>query len=152
MRNLGVYYAPTISSFGKAGLDHLKALVTYIRRTSPKAQVILACGSMGSVLCWKGANDPGISAKLAGIVILGGTGDANFSGSAPYHVRVPILLAHGSADSVYNWRDQMALYRSIRYSADKLYPVRFVLFETNSHVTPIRMIDWRYTLNWMLSR
>ena len=54
---------------------------------------------------------------------------------------MPVLLAHGSTDSVYDWRDQMALYREIRHSADRLYPVRFVLFETGSHGTPIRMID-----------
>ncbi len=152
VRNRGVYYAPTIPSFDKAGLNHLKTLVTYIRRTSPKAPVILACGSMGSILCWKGANDPGISARLKGIVILGGTGDGNYSRSAAYQARVPVLLAHGSADSVYDWRNQMALYRDIRYSDSDIYPVRFVLFETGSHGTPIRMIDWRDTLNWMLSR
>ena len=32
------------------------------------------------------------------------------------------------------------------------YPARFVRFETGTHGTPIRMIDWRDTLNWMLSK
>ncbi len=152
VRNGGVYYAPTIPSFDGAGLEHLKTLVTYIRRTSPSAPIVLACGSMGSILCWQGANDPGITTRLAGIVILGGTGDGNFTSSAAYHAGVPVLLAHGSADRVYNWRDQLLVYRNIRYSASPAYPVRFVLFETGSHGTPIRMIDWRDTLNWMLSR
>ena len=31
------------------------------------------------------------------------------------------------------------------------YPARFVRFETGTHGTPIRMTDWRETLNWMLS-
>ena len=31
------------------------------------------------------------------------------------------------------------------------YPARFVRFETGTHGTPIRMTDWRDTLNWMLS-
>jgi hypothetical protein len=31
------------------------------------------------------------------------------------------------------------------------YPVRFVRFETGTHGTPIRMVDWRAVLNWMLS-
>ena len=34
----------------------------------------------------------------------------------------------------------------------KTYPTRFVRFETGTHGTPIRMIDWRGTLNWMLSK
>jgi hypothetical protein len=152
VRNGGVYFSPTIPSFDQQGVNHLKTLVTYIRRTSPGAPVILACGSMGSLLCWEGANDPGISERLAGIVILGGTGHAGFVSSAAYHADVPVLLAHGSGDPVYNWRHQWDLYSRIRKSSDKIYPVRFVLFETGSHGTPIRMIDWRDTLNWMLSR
>jgi len=152
VRNGGVYYSPTIPSFDKRGLEHLQTLVTYIRRTSPAAPIVLACGSMGSILCWAGANDPGISSRLAGIAILGGTGDSNFTNSAAYHAGVPVMLAHGSGDSVYDWRSQYNLYRTIRSTSDEAYPVRFVLFETGSHGTPIRMIDWRDTLNWMLYR
>lgn len=152
VRNGGVYFAPTIPSFDGVGHNHLKTLVTYIRRTSPRAPIILACGSMGSILCWKGSHDPDVTQQLAGIVILGGSGDSNFTSSAAYRAGVPVLLAHGSADSVYNWRDQLLVYRNIRFSSKPVYPVRFVLFETGSHGTPIRMIDWRRTLNWMLSQ
>ncbi|MCR9139507.1 MAG: hypothetical protein NXI27_26140 [Alphaproteobacteria bacterium] len=152
VRNGGVYYSPTIPSFDQRGLEHLQTLVTYIRRTSPSAPIVLACGSMGSILCWAGANDPGISSRLAGIAILGGTGDSSFASSAAYHAGVPVMIAHGSGDSVYDWRSQFNLYRTIRNSSDETYPIRFVLFETGSHGTPIRMIDWRDTLNWMLYR
>ena len=152
VRNGGVYYAPTIPSFDGKGLEHLKTLVTYIRHSAPNAPVILACGSMGSTLCWNGGNDPGISSRLAGIVILGGTGDEAFLRSAAFHAGVPVLLAHGSRDSVYDWRGQHALYERVRYaSPDGSYPIRFVLFESGSHGTPIRMVDWRETLNWMFS-
>ncbi|WP_419913532.1 alpha/beta hydrolase [Hoeflea sp.] len=151
VKNGGVYYAPTIPSFDRTGLEHLKTLVTYIRRTAPNAPVILACGSMGSMLCWQGSNDPGISSRLAGIAILGGTGDESFLRSAAYHAGVPVLLAHGSRDSVYDWRGQHALYERVRFASNRPYPIRFVLFQSGSHGTPIRMVDWRETLNWMLS-
>lgn len=149
VKNGGVYYAPTIPSFDRVGLEHLKTLVTYIRRTAPRAPVILACGSMGSLLCWQGSNDPGISSRLSGIVILGGTGDESFLRSAAYHAGVPVLFAHGSRDDVYDWRTQHALYERVRHASDRVYPIRFVLFESGSHGTPIRMVDWRETLNWM---
>ncbi|MEX3008784.1 alpha/beta hydrolase [Hoeflea sp. TYP-13] len=152
VRNGGVYYAPTIPSFDKNGLDHLKTLVTYIRHSAPGAPVILACGSMGSILCWQGSNDPGISSRLAGIIILGGTIDESFMRSAAYHAGVPVLLAHGSGDRVYDWRNQHALYQRVRYGSGDIYPIRFVLFQSGSHGTPIRMVDWRDTLNWMLAR
>ncbi len=151
-KNGGVYYAPTIPSFDSRGLSHLQTLVTYIRQVSPKAPIVLACGSMGSILCWSGSNDPGISSRLAGIVILGGTGDDTFTSSAAYHANVPVLLAHGSGDPVYDWRNQQALYQRVRNGSDDVYPIRFVLFNTGSHGTPIRMIDWRDTLNWMFAQ
>ena len=30
------------------------------------------------------------------------------------------------------------------------YPIKFTLFDTGTHGTPIRMTDWRLVLNWML--
>ncbi|MDK1483140.1 hypothetical protein QN226_31390, partial [Sinorhizobium sp. 6-117] len=47
------------------------------------------------------------------------------------------------------FRDLVALYRSLK---SKDYPTRFVLFETGSHGTPVRMTDWRDALNWIASR
>lgn len=152
VRNGGVYYAPTIPSFDDRGMAHLNTLVSHIRNTAPGAPVILACGSMGSILCWKGSNDPRVARQLAGIVILGGAVDKSFLGSAAYRSRVPVLLAHGSGDSVYEWRNQHALYKRVRSTAGKSYPIRFVLFQNGTHGTPIRMVDWRDTINWMLAR
>ncbi|MCP4314500.1 MAG: hypothetical protein GY789_00300 [Hyphomicrobiales bacterium] len=151
VRNGGVYYAPTIPSFDNKGLDHLKTLVSHIRHTAPRAPVILACGSMGSILCWQGSNDPRISKQLAGIIILGGTVNEAFIKSPAYRAGVPVLLAHGSGDSVYDWRSQHALYQRVRNRSGDKYPIRFVLFQSGTHGTPIRMVDWRDTLNWMLS-
>jgi hypothetical protein len=31
------------------------------------------------------------------------------------------------------------------------YPTKFMRFETGTHGTPIRMVDWRKALDWMLS-
>jgi hypothetical protein len=42
---------------------------------------------------------------------------------------------------------QHAVYKSL---IGQGYPTRFILFQTGSHGTPIRMTDWRETLNWIL--
>ncbi len=52
-------------------------------------------------------------------------------------------------DKVYAATDQIALYDRLHKAG---YPVRFTLFETGSHGTPVRMTDWREVLNWLLSR
>jgi dipeptidyl aminopeptidase/acylaminoacyl peptidase len=44
---------------------------------------------------------------------------------------------------------QEAFYKRVKSAG---YPVRFVRFESGTHGTPIRMTDWRETLNWMLGQ
>ena len=64
---------------------------------------------------------------------------------------MPVFFGQGSHDVVFPVTNQEAFFRSIR-SKSKAYPARFVRFETGTHGTPIRMTDWRGTLNWMLSK
>ena len=63
--------------------------------------------------------------------------------------RVPVYFGHGSRDTVFAIADQEAFFRGLR--ALNGYPSQFVRFETGTHGTPIRMVDWRETLNWMLA-
>lgn len=146
-RNGGIYYVPSLPDFGAAGSAAIGALIDHIVRISPGAPIVLACASMGSALCWRAADGPR-AAWLDGLVILGGTTGGSFVESEAFDLRVPLYLAHGSADSVYDWRGQKRLFDAVR-RADSGYPVRFALFDTGTHGTPIRMIDWREALNWI---
>ena len=47
------------------------------------------------------------------------------------------------------YQDQVALYDDLH---KKRYPTRFMLFNTGSHGTPLRMLDWRDTLNWFFKQ
>lgn len=151
VNNGGVYYAPSFSDFSDGGYRGLLSLVDHIAKTSPNAPIVLACGSMGSQLCWRAAHEAALAPRLAGMIILGGQRDDRFLQSEAFRFSRPLLLAHGSQDSVYPWRQQYQLYDRTRQARPD-YPVRFVLFETGGHGTPIRMIDWRTSLNWILSQ
>ena len=80
---------------------------------------------------------------------MGGVADPDFTKSAAYKARLPMFFSHGSKDSVYPAESQKALYGALKGQG---YPTRFVLFETGSHGTPVRMTDWRDALNWIGSR
>lgn len=147
--NGGTYYAPSVGSFDKAGVADISGLIRFVSKRSGGRPVVLSCASMGSFICWGVARDPAAAAALAGMVIMGGAADPDFYKSAGYRARLPIYFSHGSRDSVYAAEAQVALYRSLRA---KGYPTRFVLFETGSHGTPVRMTDWREALNWILDR
>ena len=148
-RGGGLYLTTDFSDFGETGARQVASLIAhYAARSSPRAKVYVACGSMGGALCWRLADDAEIAPRLGGLLLLGSHWDDKFLTSRAFRAKVPLFIGHGSADKVFPVERQEAFFRSIlRREPD--YPVRFVRFETGSHGTPIRMTDWRETLNWM---
>ena len=87
---------------------------------------------------------------ISGLMLMGSTSDDGFLKSAAFkEQRFPVYFGHGTRDIVINWKSQYAFYEKIKKAAPD-YPVKFALFNTGSHGTPIRMTDWRLVLNWML--
>jgi hypothetical protein len=149
--NRGIYLSPDFSDFGEKGAEEIAALIAHYAEKSPDASVFVACGSMGGGLCWELAKRGGISSKLGGLLLLGSHWDDGFPSSTAFKRGVPVFIGHGSRDTVFDPARQQAFYRSIREKSPG-YPIRFVRFETGTHGTPIRMTDWRETLNWMLAQ
>lgn len=143
----GTYYAPSVGSFDEQGVAEVAALIAYASAQSGGRPVVLACASMGSFICWGISREPATVAKLSGMAILGGAPDPALPKSAAAKAKLPIWFTHGSRDSVYAADDQIGIYRKLRASGQ---PVRFSLFETGSHGTPVRMTDWRALLNWLI--
>lgn len=150
-RNDGVYISPDFTDFGSKGEEEIASLIGYVAGQAPSARIIIACGSMGGQLCWRVAANQQAGQSIAGLVLLGSLWDEDFIGSSAYKRRVPVFFGHGSRDPVFAVEKQEAFYRKLRSGA-KNYPVRFHRFEGGNHGTPIRMTDWRATLNWMLSK
>lgn len=147
-RNGGLYLTTDFSDFGAIGARQVASLISLYAARSPAAEIYVACGSMGGALCWRLADDAQIVPRLGGLLLLGSHWDEKFLSSRAFRARVPVFFGHGSADRVFPIERQEAFFRAIIGRAVD-YPVRFVRFETGSHGTPIRMSDWRDTLNWM---
>lgn len=148
----GVYLSPDFTDFNDKGAADVKALMLAYAKKSPGAPVILACGSFGGNICWQLIEDPQINSILSGMLLLGSLDDPAFFGNPamkPGGRRIPLYFGHGSDDKVFDWKAQAAFYDTIRKQAPG-YPTKFVLFNTGSHGTPIRMTDWRQVINWML--
>jgi dienelactone hydrolase len=148
--NGGLYLSPDFTDFGEKGTAEVAALIAHYAETSPSAGIVIACGSMGGHLCWNLAANKSVSARLSGLVLLGSLWDEGFFKSAAFKRRVPVFFGQGSRDTVFPVDQQEAFFRSIRAKAAR-YPTRFVRFETGTHGTPIRMVDWRDTINWALA-
>ena len=149
-RNGGLYLSPDFSDFGDKGAAEIAALIGHYAGQSPGAKVVVACGSMGGALCWKLAGRKDTGNRLSGLMLLGSLWDESFLSSPAFRRKVPVFFGQGSRDPVFPVGNQEAFFRSI-LAKSKDYPARFVRFETGTHGTPIRMSDWRETLNWMLS-
>lgn len=149
----GVYLSPDFTDFNDRGAADVKALMLAYAKRSPGAPVFLACGSFGGNVCWQLMEDPQVNSMLSGMLLLGSLDDPAFFGNPamkPGGRRIPLYFGHGSDDNVFDWKAQASFYDTIRKQAPG-YPAKFVLFNTGSHGTPIRMTDWRQVINWMLS-
>ena len=149
--NGGLYLTPDFTDFGDKGAAQVAALVDHYAEQSPGAKIFVACGSMGGALCWKLAARNDTGRRINGLLLLGSLWDNSFLASPAFKRRVPVFFGQGSHDVVFPVANQEAFFRSI-LAKSKTYPTRFVRFETGTHGTPIRMVDWRGTLNWMLSK
>lgn len=149
MRNGGVYYAPSVRSFDDAGAAAISGLILRAKALSPNAPVILACASMGSFICARVVRDATAVKSLSGMVLMGGAADGDYAGTPAFKAKLPVYFAHGDSDTVYAANDQIAVFRRLRKAG---VPTQFVLFQTGGHGTPVRMTDWRETLNWLFAQ
>ncbi|GGD25240.1 alpha/beta hydrolase family protein [Aureimonas glaciei] len=148
----GLYVTADAGSFSGADRTRVGTLVETLGRDHPQATIVLACASMGGEFCWDLAGDAAVTRHVDGLVML----SANTPPTKLAAMRkaagarqIPLLLAHGTRDKVFAWDDAKAVYTALRSGG---YPVRFVSFETGNHGTPIRMIDWRDSLNWVFQK
>lgn len=149
-RNGGIYISTDFADFESEGLKDVTALISHYRpKTSGK--LVIACGSMGSFLCWRLMKSKKTNAMIDGYVIMGGFPDPEFLSAGklvPPTGNKPIYFAHGGIDYVYKWQDLHRYYSQIKQKVPG-YPVRLAVFDGGKHGTPVRMIDWRVALNWI---
>jgi len=154
VRNNGALLTPDFSDFKNKGKTDIAALVSQARRAAPSAKIIVACGSMGGGICWRLANASDTAQLLDGLFILGSHWDDAFLASPTIKKstpNIPIVFGHGTQDTVYKPETQKRFFQSI-LGKNRSYPARFVMFLNGVHGTPIRMIDWRQEINWILAQ
>jgi predicted esterase len=149
VKNNGTYYSPSVDLKGDGHLSVL-ALIELIKKESPQAKVVIACGSAGARTCWAVADKAG--SKLSGIMILGGVAPPKkFDRSNAYGERIPIIISHGTRDGVVSAKVHERFYEGI-LKLDPSYPIKLELFESGIHGTPIRMVDWKESLEWIFAK
>ncbi|MEM5500805.1 CocE/NonD family hydrolase [Ahrensia kielensis] len=149
LKNNGLYLSPDAGDFTTSDIAKIEALIGQAAANSPSAKIMLACGSAGGAVCYALADQNNIAQRLSGIALLGSFWNDALFASAADKRKVPLYIAHGSHDTVFDIQQVESFYARARSNG---LPVRMVRFETGTHGTPIRMIDWRAAINWMLSQ
>ncbi|MBO9424279.1 alpha/beta hydrolase [Labrenzia sp. R4_1] len=149
VRNGGAYLTVDVTHFDKRGTADVAALIQQQKQLSPGAKVVVACGSMGGIICWNLVKNGNYARLVSGIMLLGSPKDPNIFSAGVLSRNIPIYMGQGTLDRVYNWETQAQFFKQIKSKAPN-YPIKFTLFDTGTHGTPIRMTDWRLVLNWML--
>ena len=149
----GAYIAPDFTDFEEQGLSQIKALIAKYRPLT-SGKLVVACGSLGNSHCWRLAADGQVSRQIDGMVVLAGFPDERFLAWAtvkPGGRAIPLVIGHGSWDPDYDYKPMLEMFQKLRAKSPN-YPVRYLLFETGKHGAPVRMIDWRDTLNWIAAQ
>ena len=128
----------------------MAALIEHYAGSFAVARLFVACGSMGGCICWKLAANDCLPARLSGLMLLGSVCDEDFLERRPSNGKSRYSSAMAAATQSFAVDKLQAFFRSIA-APTRGYPPRFVRFENGTHGTPIRMVNWRETLNWMMS-
>ncbi|KAA0970539.1 alpha/beta hydrolase [Aureimonas fodinaquatilis] len=154
VRSDGLYLTMDAGALEASDAARAGEVLKALSRQYPSAKHIVACGSMGGQVCWSLAQNPAFAASLDGMVLLGASSSpAKVAGAVKARggKALPLLIAHGSNDRVYAMAGQVETVEKT-LAQSPAYPIRFVGFDTGGHGTPIRMLDWRDTLNWLIAR
>jgi hypothetical protein len=146
----GIYLSPGLTDETDKGAAEVKLLMQEFAKHSPGAPIFVACSSNGGRLCMRLLDDPASVQLLGGVFFLGAiTSTGIFGTTIPKASRVPIYVGAGSADAIVSSRGGDRLYKGLK-ARDPTYPIHLVIFKSGKHGTPMRMIDWRTELNWMV--
>lgn len=158
--NDGVYLTPDFSDFGRRGTSEVTALIKHYAANSPGAPIVVGCASTGCKVVYRLLEDPETARLLGGVVLLGALPLGTQNESTFFSIsiftdptkRVPVYIGQGSNDKTASWVTQELLFKKIKKLVPH-YPIRFELFKSDAavHGTPLRMVDWRLVLNWILS-
>ncbi len=150
VENGGAWVSANFTNFEIEGTADISVLIDRLH-SAGSGRIILACGSLGTKVCWSIASNEKSRRQISGLVVLGGFPDSGFLRVAYSGVfdPLPVYIAHGSDDPVYDVAAMEDFHNALNA---KNQPSRMTVFETGNHGTPVRMIDWRQALNWLLTR
>jgi len=150
------YISTDFSNFWDKWASEIKNLILYKKTEMPQAKIILACGSSWWDICWRLAKEtmPQTNGNkkplLDWMVIVGSNNDYTFLSKINDWIKIPIYMAHWEKDKSIPVKNQLWFFEKIKKEYNT-YPIKIDIFTNWTHWTPIRMIDWKKALTYLLN-
>lgn len=142
-----VYYSPNFR--GRNGYYAIQSLIDYLKSKNFN-EVFISASSAGAAALNIAASNPKNTDILAGLIYNGTyASPINVSRTPAFKSGVPIVFSHGANDKYQQIRDDFIKVQEMYPPSKTPYNNTWLqVFKNGGHGTPIRMIDWRHTLNW----
>lgn len=136
------YYSPSFR--GRHGYYAIQYLIDYLKENGVD-EIFISASSAGASALNVASNNPANTDVLAGLFYTGTYSNPQYvERSAAFKAGVPIVFSQGANDEYATARDGFFDVLDRNPNANMWLQI----FEDGAHGTPIRMIDWRQTLNW----
>jgi len=137
------YYSPNFR--GAEGYYAIQNLVDYLREKGVE-EVFVSASSAGASALNILASNSNNNDILGGLFYTGTYITPEYVSRTPaFKAGVPIVFSQGANDKYQEVRDS---YFKVKEKYPRKHNLWMQVFRNGGHGTPIRMIDWRHTLNW----
>jgi len=148
IKNKWVYISTDFKDFTNIGPQEMFLLIKKKMLEYPNAQIYLSSASSWWTLLWRLMNNNEMKQKIDGIILLGSV--TNLFNTI-YDKNIPIYIGHWTRDPNINYLNKIKFYLRMK-NKNPQYPIKVELFQWWVHWTPIRMVNWKSIINWILQQ
>jgi len=148
IKNKWVYISPDFRDFTDKWPMEMFILLKKKIQEYPNAQIYLSSASSGWTLLWRLMNNEEMKNKINGIILLGSVTNLY---NTIYDKNIPIYVWHWTRDPNIAYTNKIKFYLRMK-NRNINYPIKIELFQWWVHGTPIRMVNWKSIINWILQQ
>lgn len=147
IKNNGVYISPDFKDFEWKWTVEMQILIYHLLKKYPNWKLIISWASSGWTILWNIVNksEKKLVDKISGLLLIWSVTNSKYN----INNRIPIYIWHWTKDSNISYKPLFSYYNEIK-KQNSIYPIKIELFKNWVHWTPIRMINWRDSINWIL--
>jgi len=145
IKNNWIYISTEFTNFSNQWVKDISVLLNDLKLKYKNADILLSAGSSGWTLIWNILKQESLKSIIKWVILIGSVVDNNYL----VNENIPIYIWHWTKDKNLPYTGKYTFYNEIKNQKQN-YPIKIEFFDWWLHWTPLRMIDWYLTINWIL--